>query len=48
MSQSVLEEKEHVAMSTLETGETLLFFLSFIPDIWYLVLNNNISPTSYK
>lgn len=44
MSQSVLEEKEHVAMSTLERGETLLFFPSSIPDIWYLVLNSNISP----
>lgn len=35
-------------INTQKRGNTLLFFLCYVPDTWYLVLNNNISSTSYK
>lgn len=31
-------------VSTQKRVNILLFFPCFVPDIWYLVLNNNISP----
>lgn len=36
--------RTHSNVSTQKRGNILLFFLCFVPDIWYLVLSNNISP----
>lgn len=38
------KNRTHSNVSTQKRRNTFLFFLCFVPDIWYLVLSINISP----